>query len=69
MKTLKKFLDAWYDGKKYKGIKIPPLATIRELEDIYNGACRTTINSEVISFLSICGIKYRNKGIGWEVLR
>lgn len=69
MKKLKKILDAWFDGMKYKGVKTPPLATIYELIDIYNGVNKTTINSEVVSILSFCGIKYRVKGIGWEVLR
>lgn len=69
MKKLKKILDAWCDGLKYKGVKTPPLATIYELIDIYNGVSKTTINSEVVSILSFCGIKYRVKGIGWEVLR
>ena len=68
MKKLKKILDAWYDGRKIKGIPMPPLATIRELEDICNGISKTTINSEVISFLVLCGIKFRTEGIGWKIL-
>lgn len=31
MKKLKDILYTWYDGRAYKGIKTPPLATIREL--------------------------------------
>ena len=69
MKKLKDILYTWYDGRAYKGIKTPPLATIRELEDIYYGTQRTTINSTVVSILSVCGIKTEKKGIGWEILK
>lgn len=69
MKKLKDILYTWYSGRTYNGIKTPPLATIRELEGIYYGTQRTTINSTVISILSVCGIKYKEKGIGWEVLK
>ena len=31
MKKLKKILDAWCDGLKYKSVKTPPLETIYEL--------------------------------------
>ena len=53
MKRLKKLLDAWYDGYKIKGIQTPPFATICELEDIYSGIEKTTVNSTVIRFLDL----------------
>lgn len=51
MKKLIDILNHWIDGKKYPGVKIPPLETIHELMGIASGEQKTTINSTVIKYL------------------
>lgn len=67
MRNLKKLLDSWEDGKKVRGIKTPPLETIRELINIYNGVQTETINGTVIQILEKCGISTYQHGIGWRI--
>ena len=67
MNKLKKLLDTWYDGKTFRGIKTPPLETIRELIAIYNGRQKTTINSTVVEILDKCKIRYEINGVGWII--
>ena len=52
MKKLIDILNHWIDGKKYPGVKIPPLETIHELMGIASGEQKTTINSTVIKYLA-----------------
>ncbi|MBD5534542.1 MAG: hypothetical protein HDQ99_02560 [Lachnospiraceae bacterium] len=72
MKKLKEWIEIWVDGKKVRGIKNVPPATIRELIDIYNAIIRkekpSFINGKVKEILDKCGIKTENEGIGWRVL-
>ena len=68
MKKLIDILNHWIDGKKYPGVKIPPLETIHELMGIASGEQKTTINSTVIKFLDICKIAYKPEGIGWRIV-
>ena len=69
MKKLRRYLETWVDGKKVRGIATPPLDTIFELIDIYNGVQDTTINSTVVHILNKCGISTKVKGIGWVIER
>lgn len=45
-----------------------PLATVRELLDIYDGISTQTINSDVVKVLTDCGIAVKPYGIGWAVV-
>ncbi len=47
--------------------KLYPLATIRELLDIYDGISTQTINSDVVKVLGQCGIAVKPYGIGWAI--
>ena len=67
MHKLKSYLDLWIDGKKVRGVKTPPLETIYELINIYNGVQKETINSTVIDDLKKCKIEVEAHGIGWRV--
>lgn len=68
MNKLNRMLDCWMDGKKVNGISTPPLATIYELLDIARGHSKETINSTVVSVLNKCGIKTKERGIGWVIV-
>ena len=65
--NLKDILNKWKDGEKVKGLKTPPLETVRELQDINYGIQKETINSTVVEVLDKCNIKTKTKGIGWEI--
>lgn len=67
MDKLKSYLDLWADGKKVSGIKTPPLETIYELINIYNGVQKETINLTVVDVLKKCKIEVETRGIGWRV--
>lgn len=68
MNKLNRILGCWMDGKKFNGISTPPLATIHELLDIARGYSKETINSTVVSVLNKCGIKTKERGIGWVIV-
>ena len=67
MRKLKKLLDSLEDGKKVRGTKTPPLETIHELINIYNGVQKETINGTVIQILKKCNISVCEEGIGWRI--
>ena len=68
MDKLKQVLEAWRWGQKVNGIKTPALSTIIELWDIAYSGERETINSTAVSILNACGIKTKERGIGWVVV-
>lgn len=69
IKKLKKIIDTTKDtGKLPKGLS---LTDFRTLEDVYNNLLKETevefISNSVKTLLDSCGIKTREKGIGWIV--
>ena len=66
-KILKEFLNKWIQGYR-TNIARPPLATLTELVDIYNGNQTTTINSGVIAVCDKLNIPYKSQGIGWKII-
>lgn len=68
MVKLIKILNAWCEGRKVRGLKVPTMETYYELCDICRGVQETTINSDVVKILDYCGIAYKEEGIGWRVV-
>lgn len=69
MKRLKELLSLWLDGKQTNACKMPPVAFVFELMDIYNGTQTEFISSDVKRVLDYCKIPYKEKGIGWKVVK
>ena len=68
MKKLKRMLDVWYEGRKFRGVETPPPEVIDELYAIYKKEQRETISVEVIEILKKCRIAIERDGIGWKIL-
>lgn len=70
MKKLRGYLEKWFDGQSVRGIRVS-LADIQECARIYNavvsGEKPEFINGKVKEVLDKCGIKTKEKGIGWVV--
>lgn len=66
MEKLRKWLEAWYSGKTVRGIIITPV-DIYQLADIYEGKQTEFISQTIHDVLEKCGIKIREKGIGWVI--
>ena len=69
MKRLKELLSLWLDGRSIKGCKMPPPAFVYQLIDIYNCDQKEFISSDVKRVLDYCKIPYKEKGIGWKVVK
>lgn len=71
MKKLRKYIEAWIDGKKVTGISVS-LSDIHEIIDVYNALARKEkpcfINGRVKEILDRVGIKTETYGIGWKVV-
>lgn len=68
MNKLKTLLENWIDGKQTNACKMPPVAYVYELMDIYNGTQTEFISRDVKRVLDYCRIPYKEKGIGWKVV-
>lgn len=68
---IREILDAWFDGRKAKGMKTPPPAVIYELWYVLNDlechGVSETINNEVKDIVEKHGFRIVEKGVGWEV--
>lgn len=71
MKKLRKYIEAWIDGKKESGISVS-LYDIHEVIDVYNAIARKEkpcfINGNVKKILDSSGIKTVKYGVGWRVM-
>ena len=67
MNKLKTLLESWFDGRPVHGCKMPPVAYVWQLVDIYNGSQKEFISSDVKRVLDYCKIEYRVCGIGWKI--
>jgi hypothetical protein len=71
MKKLREYLKKWMDGQKVKGLYVTP-TDIYILIDIYNAMANKEkpefIQENVKKVLDKCGIKTKEKGIGWQVV-
>lgn len=66
-KKLGEIISRWVAGYRTKMAR-PPLSTLNELINIYEGTQTTTINSDVINVFDRLSIPYEVEGIGWRII-
>lgn len=70
MKKLRKYLDAWEDGKSVRGLSVT-LEDIRDLQDAYDAIREnkvfTFLSGNVKKVLDKCGIATVEHDVGWMI--
>jgi hypothetical protein len=66
-KKLGETISRWVAGYRTTMAR-PPLSTLNELMNIYEGTQTTTINSDVINVFDRLSIPYEVEGIGWRII-